>query len=178
MNLNAIDIKSHSFRTGLRGYNPEEVDAFLELVAEEVNRLQQERKKLSDKNENLSQGLQEIKKREKELGILLHEANNAREHLIEGAKKDAERIIEEAKVKAVRMILAAERKVHQIEHDIQALEHTKKTRLEHFRSFLKSQLSLLDELTHHIDDELSEKEEEKPKETEKPETGTEKQDET
>ncbi len=154
MNLNAIDIKSHTFRSGLRGYNSEEVDAFLELVAEEVNRLQLESKQLKEKNETLTEGLQEVKKRENALGLLLQEANSAREAVLQGAQKDAERIIEEAKVKATRMLMAAERKVQLLENDLHSLEHTKTTTLAHFQSFLESQLTILNNVSIGVEKEI------------------------
>ncbi|WP_226034728.1 cell division regulator GpsB [Aquibacillus saliphilus] len=51
--LNGKDILEKSFKTGIRGYNQEEVDEFLDTVIQDYEVLHQEIERLKQENERL-----------------------------------------------------------------------------------------------------------------------------
>jgi DivIVA domain-containing protein len=48
LRLTPLDIKKQEFKRSMRGYDPEEVNAFLEMVAEEFEALHREKNRLED----------------------------------------------------------------------------------------------------------------------------------
>ncbi|EFI84579.1 Guiding PBP1-shuttling protein [Listeria grayi] len=62
-NLTAKEILEKEFKTGLRGYNPEDVDEFLDLVIKDYGSFTQEIETLREENIRLVQALDETPKR-------------------------------------------------------------------------------------------------------------------
>ena len=60
MKLTPLDIHHKEFSHALRGYNEAEVDAFLDQVADELERLFKENIDLSEKNEALEAKVREL----------------------------------------------------------------------------------------------------------------------
>lgn len=53
INLTGKDILEKKFKTGMRGYNQEEVDEFLDIVIQDYEHFQQEIDRLQQENERL-----------------------------------------------------------------------------------------------------------------------------
>ncbi|WP_077213755.1 cell division regulator GpsB [Bacillus dakarensis] len=61
--LTAKDILEKEFKTGMRGYKPEEVDKFLDLIIKDYETMHQEIEDLQQENLKLKKQLEEASKR-------------------------------------------------------------------------------------------------------------------
>ncbi|MGI8383633.1 cell division regulator GpsB [Robertmurraya sp. P23] len=61
--LTAKDILEKEFKTGMRGYKPEDVDKFLDVVIKDYEILQQEIEELQQENARLKKQLEEAVRR-------------------------------------------------------------------------------------------------------------------
>jgi cell division initiation protein len=113
MKLTPLDIHHKEFRNALRGYSPEEVDDFLDEVADEFERLFKE-------NIDLNEKLEAADVRVREYGILEHTLQNtlvaaqtSADDIKSRAAAEADRLVREAEAKAAEIVSAAlEQKQH------------------------------------------------------------------
>lgn len=145
MALTPLDIHNKEFCKSFRGYDEEEVDEFLDQLVKDYEKLYKEnlelRETLAAKDSNIGQ----YKDLEDTLKKTLVVAQQTADDLKAGAVRESEVIIKEAQLKAEQIIALAEEKAksHLREYeDIQ--KETQKFKVK-FRSFLMSQLDLLDD---------------------------------
>ena len=67
MNLSPVLIKTQEFEKSMRGYNPEEVQAFLAKVSSEFEELINQNEDLNNEVEKLKSEIEEFRKTEKRL---------------------------------------------------------------------------------------------------------------
>ncbi|HZY57768.1 MAG TPA: DivIVA domain-containing protein [Rubrobacteraceae bacterium] len=100
MEITPREINEKQFRDAWRGYNQEEVDDFLDLVAETLETTQQENTALRGRNIELEQALATTKDTEEMLKKTLVTAQRAAEEAIAKAKLKAEQLVTEAEKRA------------------------------------------------------------------------------
>ena len=109
--MNAEDIRNVTFDKVMRGYRPEEVDAYLDQVAAELERLQTEKADAEKKMYILAEKVDQYRNDEETLKTALlnaHEARQKAETIIYDATSKASQAREEAveKVAEEEMLLA------------------------------------------------------------------------
>ena len=104
MKLTPLDIHHKEFRNSLRGYSPEEVDDFLDEVADEFERLFKENIDLSEKLDAAAARVREYGALEHTLQATLVSAQTSAEDIKARASADAERMVREAEAKAADII--------------------------------------------------------------------------
>jgi cell division initiation protein len=126
MRITPIDIQEKQFHLSLRGYNPEEVDVFLDTIAEELELLNRDNNDLKRKLEELSseKELGEVEKDEigemrKVIENTLISAQKTAEEIIKNAKTEAENIKKEAKEKAGNIVLESQDEIREMLKDIE-----------------------------------------------------------
>ncbi|HEX9252217.1 MAG TPA: DivIVA domain-containing protein, partial [Ignavibacteriaceae bacterium] len=67
MKISPIEIRQQEFTKKMRGYDPDEVQNFLESLAEELDKLNNENESLKIEFESLTEQINEYKKIEKNL---------------------------------------------------------------------------------------------------------------
>ena len=87
MTITPINIKTQEFAKSLRGYDADEVKAFLEKIAVEVEDLMNENDTLKDEIEELNTSLDEYKKIEKDLQTTILNAQDSSAKSTEAVKK-------------------------------------------------------------------------------------------
>ncbi|MDP9069058.1 MAG: DivIVA domain-containing protein [Actinomycetota bacterium] len=102
MEVTAAHIHEKQFHDAWRGYNQEEVDDFLDRVAEQMNRLERENQALQDRLRDLDQMVAASRSTEEMLKKTLVTAQQAAEEAIATAKSKAERMVTEAEERAHR----------------------------------------------------------------------------
>lgn len=107
MKLTPLDIHHKEFRTSLRGYNQEEVDGFLDQVADEFERLFKENIDLSEKLEAANDRVRGYADIEKTLHNTMLAAQQSAEDIKAKASKEAEMLLRDAELKAKDLIQAA-----------------------------------------------------------------------
>jgi len=103
MNISSRDIKKRDFKKGLRGYDANEVDAFLDTVSVHYEKLIVENKTLLDKVKVLSSDIEIYKENESNLQKAIVKTQEIADEMIQNAKKKSEMIIKEAELNARSM---------------------------------------------------------------------------
>ena len=104
MNLSPLDIRKHEFKKTFRGYDVDEVTAFLDMVSMEYETLVRENAILNEKVHEYTSQLKKYHDIESTLRETLLSAERAREETVNTAKKQAEVIVRESEVKAASII--------------------------------------------------------------------------
>ena len=98
--MNVEDIHNVTFDRVMRGYRPEEVDAYLDQVAAELERLQTEKADLEKKMYILAEKVDQYRNDEETLKTALLNAQRMGESVIHEARQKAETILYDATNKA------------------------------------------------------------------------------
>lgn len=153
MRLTPLDIQNHHFAQRLRGYDPEEVQAFHRLVAEDLEGLIRESERLRERIRELEARVEEMGGREELLRETLITAQAVSDDLRRTAAKEAEVMLAEAEVRAEKLLDAAHRRVAKLAEDIREMR-TLRTRLgASVRAAIETHLSLLEGLSGELPDD-------------------------
>lgn len=136
MKLTALEIKQQKFEKSLRGYDPEEVQAFLNLVSREWEHLTARNRELESKIEELENKLEHYRKVEEALHETLQTAKDSAEHKLEGARKEAQNKIEKAEMEAESIIMEATHQRQEIRQSILRLLDRRQEIISGIRSYL------------------------------------------
>jgi len=151
--LTPLDIQNHRFAQRLRGLDPEEVQAFHRIVAEDFEGLIRESERLRERILELEARVEEMAGRESLLRETLVTAQSVSEDLRRTAAKEAEVMLAEAEVRAEKLLDAAHRRVAKLAEDIREMR-TLRTRLAaSVRSAIETHLSILDGLSAELPDD-------------------------
>jgi len=127
----------------MRGYDVMEVDAFLEMVADEYESL------LKGKNESISrikqyeEKLKEYQEIEKTLQKTLMDAQRSLSKSKEDSKKEAELIVKEAEITANKIIEDSRREDVKLKNEIMLLNAQKESLAIRLKHILNSQIELI-----------------------------------
>lgn len=146
IDLTPLDVrkKRGDFRRILRGYDPDEVDHFLELVAERMEELVRENFSFSERIARLQEQVGSLEGREKAVHEALVTAEKLRGDVKEQARREAEVILREAEADARRRREDGERAVVEQEAALAGLRRERRQFLMAFRSMLERQVERLD----------------------------------
>ena len=128
----------------MRGYDPEDVSAFLDMISGEFENLVRSNAQLSEKNAMQKSQIDKYREIERTLQDSLVTAQRAGEDTIDSAKRQADLIIREAEVKAVSIVEDGRIKLSRIMDVIADLRVHKDTYLTKLRALTESQLELFD----------------------------------
>ncbi len=157
MELDARSIHTKQFHDAWRGYNQEEVDDFLDRVAEALERVQRENAQLNERIDELEGLVAQARDAEEVLKKTLVNAQRAAEEAIETARSKAEKMIAEAESRARRQNEEAGRRSEQAEREhaqmkreldasINRLRATESDLRAKLKSFLQEQLRAVEKL--------------------------------
>jgi cell division initiation protein len=144
MKLTPMEIVQQHFKRVWRGYDPKEVDAFLEFVKSEMESLLTENGALKDEIKRLEARLEEFKEREKSLNNAIMLAQKIKEDIEKNARKEAEIIISEAKMKAQEIVNSAQLRAMELMGEIKELKRQKIIFERHLRNLIETHLKLLE----------------------------------
>lgn len=161
IDLTPLDVrkKRGDFRRILRGYDPEEVDTFMDLVAERFEELVRENLSLGEKTEQMGRQLAALEGRERAVQEALVTAQKLRTEVGDQSRRDAEVLQEQASRMVELLKVEAETEIHRrlgeaeglIRERQRALEDLERSRLK----FLKSFRALLEREMDAVDVEES-----------------------
>jgi cell division initiation protein len=150
LKLTPLDIKKQVFKKILRGYDPIEIETFLEMVAEEFEALIKERNDLSDEVLKLKTQLRDYQEVEKTFKESLMNAQQTINQSRENSKRESDLIIKEAEVRAEKIIENAKMQLIEMKNELMVVKAQKNSFAKRLRHLLESQLELLGVL--EIDD--------------------------
>ncbi|MGB5158435.1 DivIVA domain-containing protein [Desulfobacterium sp. N47] len=122
MKLTPLDIFQRKFKISFRGFDVEEVDGFLEDIADAYQLLINENDQLKNETERLRQDIREHINREETFKMALINSQNVIEQIKDNARKSAEVIVADAEVKAEMILSSANNRLVQLQNDISELK--------------------------------------------------------
>lgn len=144
MSITPIDIQQHQFKTRPFGYEKSGVDHFLELLAEEIERLNRQSQETREDLARTRASLEEMRSREVILRETLLTTQKVTDDLKANARKEAEIIVAEAEIRAEKIIRDAEARRIQLISEVQELKRQKISFETSLRAVVESHLRLLD----------------------------------
>lgn len=144
MAVNRIDLLNHTFSRTLRGYDPEEVDNFLQDIADAMAKLGDERVRLANMVTQLEQRLSEYGERENALRETLLVSQRMMEEIKNSAQKEAQLIIESAQNRAENLTNQANLRLARILDEISEARKLKAQFEFKVRSVIEGHLKLLE----------------------------------
>lgn len=143
MKLTALDVRGRQFRTRWRGYDPDQVQDFLEAAAEVLEELTRDRMRLQEALADARARVEELRAKEDQVGEVLVTARSAAEESLAASRRAGDARIAEANA-AVETILASARsqRVYLIE-EIARLRHQKDRLKAELRALLEAHLAQL-----------------------------------
>ncbi len=149
MKLTPLEIRKQSFRKTMRGFDPEEVRVFLDMAADEYEKVLQENGMLSEKVRYLNERLEEYHHLEKTLQSSILTAERAAADSRERSRLEAETVVNDAHVRAERILEDSRGRLRQLSEQIRRLTTQKDLYVQGFRSLLDAQAQFLD---GHLED--------------------------
>jgi cell division initiation protein len=136
MKLTPLDIHHKEFRHSLRGYAEDEVDQFLDEVADELERLFKENIDQSERIDGYTQQLRDFQIKESAVNNAIISAQSAGEDMRNKARAEAESVVRDAEIRAKEIIHNALAKKQQIAAELIRIKQAE----EDFRARFKSLL--------------------------------------
>jgi cell division initiation protein len=161
MRFTPYNIKTQEFNRSVRGYDKDEVQAFLAAVSDEFEKLIKDNEELLNQLEEYKQDIKEYKHLEKSLQNTLVAAQESSSKAVESAKRQNELIIKEAEVKATQIISKANKESERIINSVHELREERKLLLSKLKAFVETQVKILDRKSTVIEPKPEEKVEEK-----------------
>jgi len=144
MRITPIEIQQQQFKTRLLGYDTSAVDNFLEMLADELERLHKQNNELKESLARTRSSLDQMREREQTLQQTLMTAQKVTEDLKENARKEAEIVVADAHLEGERVIRDANERRIKLINDIQDMKRQKMTFESGLRTLVESHLKLLD----------------------------------
>jgi len=144
MKLSPLLIKKQEFEKSMRGYNIEEVQAFLDKISADFEEIINQNEKLESEVERLTRELNEFHKMEKQLQDNILKTQETSAQSLESAKTEASRIVKEAEEKATQLIKNAEQKVNIMQNALMTVREEKDLIIARLRAIVGTQSNLLE----------------------------------
>lgn len=142
-NLTPLEIQKQTFARVLKGYNVDEVRAYLHLIAEEIERLVKDVDRLARENAHLREDLDDHSHRERILKDTLLSAQKVSEDVKTNARKEAELIVKDAELLAERVVSQAMQRVGDLERNILDLKLERRAARQKLQTTLETMQQLL-----------------------------------
>jgi len=146
MRITSMDINNKEFKKGLRGYNADEVDEFLDKVAEEYEVVYKENSTLKERASFLEEKLQHHVSIEATIQNTLVLAQNAAEQAKFSAQKESELIIKNANDSSQRLLDKSHNDVLKVNDDFEKTKQEFAMFRTKFRNFMNCQIEMFEGL--------------------------------
>jgi cell division initiation protein len=143
MKLTPLDIRKQEFKRIMRGYDPVEVDTFLEMVAADLEEALKQQKESRERIIELETQLKDYRQIEKTLQQTLLQAQEATGRTYESARREAETILREAESRGAKIVEQANADLTKLNGELYRLNSRKESLIGRLRVLLSSELDLL-----------------------------------
>lgn len=143
MKLTPLDVKKQEFKKSMRGYDPVEVDTFLEMVSNQLETLIREKNDLTDEVLKLKTQLRDYQDVEKTLKETLMTAQQSINESRENSNREAEMIIRDAEMKAEKLLENAKLRLAEMKNELVVIKAQKDSFARRLRHLLESQIELI-----------------------------------
>jgi cell division initiation protein len=155
MPIRPIDVRRKEFKNSFRGYDANQVDDFLDAVADEFERSYTENSRMREEISSLRERLQQFEELEGSIrAALVHAeqaANDLRrtaaqeaEDLRLSANREAEFTIREAKARSHQLLADSSARVERVQQSYEAMQEAKRNFTNDFRHLLRAYMDVMD----------------------------------
>jgi len=144
MKISPLNIKRQKFSKKIRGFDPDEVEAFLAKLADEFENLQRVNDTLTKEFENAKEKLSEYRRIEKNLQDTLLRAQESSSKSIESTKRQSTLMVKEAEVKASQILEKAREDANEIRTAVLHLRDERDLIVSKLKSIIHSQAQLVE----------------------------------
>jgi len=144
--ITPVDITNKEFRKMLRGYDPEEVDEFLDQIVEDYEELFKENSLLKEKINAMNEKIEHYSKIESTIQNTLLLAQNAAEQAKVSSQKEADMVIKHANDSAKKILDKAHTDVVSITQEYDRLKQEFVKFRAKFRNFITVQMDTFEDL--------------------------------
>jgi len=157
MPIRPIDIRRKEFKIGFRGYDPNQVDDFLDAVADEFERNYTENQRMREEVSSLRDRLQQFEDLEGSIQAALVHAEQASNDLRRAATQEAESIkqsaqreadftIREAQSRSHQMLADSSARIERVQDSYDGLQEAKRSFANEFRHLLKTYTDMMENM--------------------------------
>lgn len=146
MRITPLDIRKHSFPRGFSGYDREEVDGFLRMIAEDYEAALRLAAGLRDKVRELEDRVRDLSANETLLKETLTTAKQLADDLKHTAMKEAEVLVGEAELQGEKLLEAAHRRAAHLAEDIREMKRLRGDLAASLRATIDRHLAQLEHL--------------------------------
>jgi cell division initiation protein len=157
MPIRPIDVRRKEFKSSFRGYDQNEVDDFLDAVADEFERNYTENQRMREEVSSLRDRLQQFEDLEGSIRDALVHAEQASNDLRRAAAREAEGIkqsaqreadftIREAQSRSHQMLADSSARIERVQDSYDALQEAKRTFANEFRHLLKTYTDIMENM--------------------------------
>lgn len=122
MKVTPLDLRQQRFKTAMRGYDRDDVHAFLEEAAEDYETAVRENDRLRQETVRLEAIINEHRSQERNLRNTLMTAQKLADDIREGAQQDAARIVREAEGRADLLLQKTQARLEDVQREIDGLK--------------------------------------------------------
>ncbi len=137
MKITPLEVREYRFKKVFRGYDPAEVEALKNLLADVLEELVKEKKALEGELKRAKEELEEFHHRERLLKETLTMAQRAAEEIKESAKKEAEVMLSEARLKGEEIVKSAHKRFDEIQMETERLKMEKTKLLSEIKAIIE-----------------------------------------
>ena len=157
MPIRPIDVRRKEFKSGFRGYDANQVDDFLDAVADEFERNYTENQRMREEVSSLRDRLQQFEDLEGSIRDALVHAEQASNDLRRAAAQEAEGIkqsaqreadftIREAQSRSHQMLADSSARIERVQDSYDALQEAKRSFANDFRHLLKTYTEVMENM--------------------------------
>ena len=158
MRMTPLEIQSHRFGRRLRGYDREEVEAFLRMITDDYESLLKESESRRQRIHHLEETLERLTAQERLLQETLLNAQSMSDRMREATEKECEVLVGEAEVRAEKILDASHRRAARLAENIREMRSIRGGLAESLRAAIDSHLGMIDRLVNdpHSDTRIAE----------------------
>jgi|GEM_PF-1233893 len=149
MRITPLDVRKQEFRKAVRGFDCDEVRAFLTTLADEYETVLVDNRQLRERVLDQDEKIGEYKGMEQTLRNTLMTAERAMQETRENANREGDLIVQEAQMKARGIMEECRVRTEELRREIQGLRKEKETYLARFKGLAEAQIQFVDS---HKDD--------------------------
>jgi cell division initiation protein len=143
MKLTPLDIRKHEFARAFRGYDPDEVRPFLEMLSGQWEEMHEELRHAQDRVREIENKIAHYEKVEVALQEALEAAKASALRTQTHAEERSRLMIDDAELKAEQILREAEQERFRLRQDVSKLSHRHAEVTARLRHFLMAELEIL-----------------------------------
>ncbi|MBD3220157.1 DivIVA domain-containing protein [bacterium] len=145
MRITPLDVRKQEFKRGMRGYDADEVRAFLVNLADEYEAVLVDNKQLRERLVEQDEKLAEYRNLERTLRDTLMTAEKVTQEARDNARREGEMLLAEARQRVERVLAEGRDQLNELRREALDVHREKEAYLGRFRSFAEAQIQFVEQ---------------------------------